>query len=74
MVGLTERVMIEGMAKDGLRLQGRTENNRVVNIDIPAKKVAARLIGKMLPVLFTGALAHSLKGELILQDDDVFSH
>ena len=73
MVGLTERVMIEGMAKDGLRLQGRTENNRVVNIDIPAKKVAARLIGKMLPVLFTGALAHSLKGELILQDD-VFSH
>jgi len=28
----------------------------------------------MLPVLFTGALAHSLKGELILQDDDVFSH
>jgi tRNA-2-methylthio-N6-dimethylallyladenosine synthase len=74
MVGLTERVMIEGMAKDGLRLQGRTENNRVVNIDIPAKKVATRLIGKMLPVLFTGALAHSLKGELILQDDDVFSH
>jgi tRNA-2-methylthio-N6-dimethylallyladenosine synthase len=74
MVGLTERVMIEGMAKDGLRLQGRTENNRVVNIDIPAKKVAARLIGKMMPVLFTGALAHSLKGELILQDDDVFSH
>lgn len=74
MVGLTERVMIEGMAKDGLRLQGRTENNRVVNIDIPAKKVAARLIGKMLPVLFTGALAHSLKGELILQDEDVFNH
>ena len=74
MVGLTERVMIEGMAKDGLRLQGRTENNRVVNIDIPAKKVAARLIGKMLPVLFTDALAHSLKGELILQDEDVFNH
>jgi tRNA-2-methylthio-N6-dimethylallyladenosine synthase len=69
MVGSTERVMIEGMAKDGLRLQGRTENNRVVNIELPSRHQAERLIGKMLPVLFTDALAHSLKGELVLQDD-----
>ena len=69
MVGLTERVMIEGMAKDGLRLQGRTENNRVVNIDLPKTNTAHRLIGKMLPVLFTDALAHSLKGQLIIQDE-----
>lgn len=68
MVGSTERVMIEGMAKDGLRLQGRTENNRVVNIDVPSHHHAERLIGKMLPVLFTDALAHSLKGELVLKD------
>ena len=69
MVGNTERVMIEGMAKDGLRLQGRTENNRVVNIDLPSQHQAKRLIGKMLPVLFTSALAHSLKGELVLNDE-----
>jgi tRNA-2-methylthio-N6-dimethylallyladenosine synthase len=69
MVGNTERVMIEGMAKDGLRLQGRTENNRVVNIELPKTNPAQRLIGKMMPVLFTDALAHSLKGELVIQDE-----
>jgi tRNA-2-methylthio-N6-dimethylallyladenosine synthase len=68
MLGHTELVMIEGMARDGLRLQGRTENNRVVNIDLPPQHMAQRLIGKMLPVLFTDALAHSLKGELVLQN------
>ena len=67
MVGATERVMIEGMARDGKKLQGRTENNRVVNIDLPTDTNAQRLIGKMTPVLFTDALAHSLKGELVLK-------
>jgi tRNA-2-methylthio-N6-dimethylallyladenosine synthase len=74
MIGNTELVMIEGMARDGLKLQGRTENNRVVNIDLPKNHQAQRLIGKMLSVQFTGALAHSLKGELILQNSDVFSN
>jgi tRNA-2-methylthio-N6-dimethylallyladenosine synthase len=68
MLGHTELVMIEGMARDGLRLQGRTENNRVVNIDLPPQNSAQRLIGKMLPVLFTDALAHSLKGELVIKN------
>ncbi|SMC37636.1 tRNA (N6-isopentenyl adenosine(37)-C2)-methylthiotransferase MiaB [Polynucleobacter kasalickyi] len=67
MIGATERVMIEGMARDGQKLQGRTENNRVVNIDLPADTNAQRLIGKMTTVLFTDALAHSLKGELVLK-------
>jgi tRNA-2-methylthio-N6-dimethylallyladenosine synthase len=74
MIGNTELVMIEGMARDGLKLQGRTENNRVVNIDLPKNDQAQRLIGKMLSVQFTDALAHSLKGELILQNSDVFSN
>jgi tRNA-2-methylthio-N6-dimethylallyladenosine synthase len=74
MIGNTELVMIEGMARDGLKLQGRTENNRVVNIDLPKNHQAQRLIGKMLFVQFTDALAHSLKGELILQNNDVFSN
>jgi len=74
MLGNTELVMIEGMARDGLKLQGRTENNRVVNIDLPKNHQAQRLIGKMLSVQFTDALAHSLKGELILQNSDDFSN
>jgi len=74
MIGNTELVMIEGMARDGLKLQGRTENNRVVNIDLPKNHQAQRLIGKMLSVQFTGALAHSLKGELILKNNDIFSN
>jgi tRNA-2-methylthio-N6-dimethylallyladenosine synthase len=65
MVGNTERVMIEGMAKDGQKLQGRTENNRVCNIDLPSLGQAKRLIGKMVPVVFTRALAHSLQAELV---------
>jgi tRNA-2-methylthio-N6-dimethylallyladenosine synthase len=65
MVGNTERVMIEGIAKDGQKLQGRTENNRVCNIDLPSLGQAKRLIGKMVPVVFTRALAHSLQAELV---------
>jgi tRNA-2-methylthio-N6-dimethylallyladenosine synthase len=65
MVGNTERVMIEGIAKDGQKLQGRTENNRVCNIGLPSLGQAKRLIGKMVPVVFTRALAHSLQAELV---------
>jgi tRNA-2-methylthio-N6-dimethylallyladenosine synthase len=68
MVNSTELVMIEGMARDGYKLKGRTENNRVVNIDIENNPHAERLVGKMLPVRFTEALAHSLHGELVLAD------
>ena len=68
MIGKTERVMIEGMTRDGLKLKGRTENNRVVNIGLPAAGNQERLIGKMLPVQFTDALAHSLNGKLVVLD------
>lgn len=66
MVGSTELVMIEGTARDGVRLKGRTENNRVVNINVDGTPHAQRLVGQMLPVKFTEALAHSLHGELVL--------
>ena len=69
MVGSTELVMIEGMARDGEKLKGRTENNRVVNIDLTGAGNPERLVGKMLPVKFTEALAHSLHGELVLLDE-----
>jgi tRNA-2-methylthio-N6-dimethylallyladenosine synthase len=66
MIGKTERVMMESMARDGLHLQGRTENGRVVLIAIESEH-AKRLIGKLIGVTYTEALPHSLRGELVLQ-------
>ena len=66
MIGKTERVMMESMARDGLHLQGRTENGRVVLIAIESEH-AKRLIGKLIAVTYTEALPHSLRGELVLQ-------
>ena len=67
MVGKTERVMMESMARDGVHLQGRTENGRVVLIEVNNDQ-AKRLIGKLEFVKFTEAMAHSLRGELIIQE------
>lgn len=66
MIGKTERVMMESMARDGLHLQGRTENGRVVLIAIESEH-AKRLIGKLIAVTYTEAPPHSLRGELVLQ-------
>ncbi len=66
MIGKTERVMMESMARDGLHLQGRTENGRVVLIAIESEHTK-RLIGKLIAVTYTEALPHSLRGELVLQ-------
>jgi tRNA-2-methylthio-N6-dimethylallyladenosine synthase len=66
MIGKTERVMMESMARDGLHLQGRTENGRVVLIAIESEH-AKRLIGKLIAVTYTEALPHSLRGKLVLQ-------
>ena len=60
MVGSTQRVVIEGTSKkDAAELAGRTENNRVVNFPGPPE-----LIGRMVDVRITGALANSLRGRL----------
>jgi tRNA-2-methylthio-N6-dimethylallyladenosine synthase len=67
MVGKTERVMMESMARDEIHLQGRTENGRVVLIDVGSDQ-AKRLIGQLVPVQFTEAMPHSLRGKLVLQE------
>ena len=62
MVGGTQRVLVEGHArKDASELSGRTENNRVVNF--PGHP---RLIGTLIDVRITKALAHSLRGEAVI--------
>jgi tRNA-2-methylthio-N6-dimethylallyladenosine synthase len=68
MIGKTEKVMMEGIARDGIHLQGRTENNRVVLIDTGGALQAKRLIGKLMPVIFTEAMPHSLRGKLVIQE------
>ena len=60
MVGTRERVLVEGAArKNAAELCGRTGNNRVVNF--PGSR---KLIGRLVDVMVTTALAHSLRGEL----------
>ena len=60
MVGTLERVLVEGTArKDAAELCGRTGNNRVVNF--PGSR---ELIGRLVDVMVTTALPHSLRGEL----------
>jgi tRNA-2-methylthio-N6-dimethylallyladenosine synthase len=62
MVGKTHKLLVTGVSKkDPGQLQGRTENNRVVNFssDNPA------LIGDFVTVEITEALPNSLRGKLI---------
>ncbi len=71
MVGSIQRVLVEGPSRKGFKentgeLMGRTENNRIVNF--PGGIRAAALSGQMLPVRITGALPHSLRGELHLHE------
>jgi tRNA-2-methylthio-N6-dimethylallyladenosine synthase len=64
MVGTRQRVLVERHAvKDGRQLAGRTENNRWVNFDGPA-----RLIGHMVEVTISEALPNSLRGRLRLAE------
>ncbi len=61
MVGSTQTVLVEGQSKkDSLQMQGRTENNRVVNfIGHP------RLTGQFVDVVITQALPNSLRGRIV---------
>jgi tRNA-2-methylthio-N6-dimethylallyladenosine synthase len=64
MVGTTQRILVEGRSKkDPAELQGRTENNRVVNFAGGA--AAADLIGRLAEVRITESLNYTLRGELL---------
>ena len=65
MVGTTERVLITGVSKkDPGQLQGRTENNRVVNFHCTDHT----LIGEFADVHIDEALPNSLRGRLVHDD------
>ena len=62
-VGTVQRILVEGPSrKDARELMGRTACNRVVNFN--AGPEGSRLIGSMLDVDITQALAHSLRGRV----------
>ena len=66
MVGTVHRILVEGPSKKGEGdLQGRTENNRVVNF--AGGPNATQLIGQMLDVNITQAFPYSLRGELVIK-------
>ena len=61
MVGTTQRVLVSGISrKDPGQLQGRTENNRVVNFTCSDHQ----LIGEFADVEISEALPNSLRGTL----------
>ena len=60
MVGTTRTALVTGPSKlDPGQLQGRTEDNRVVNF-----RAGEDLVGELVPVTITEALPNSLRGEL----------
>ncbi len=70
MIGTVQTVLVEGPAKKNpLQMQGRTENNRVVNfIGHP------RLVGQFVDVLIAEALPNSLRGRLVESSIDKINH
>jgi len=66
MVGTTQRILVERLSKkDDKQVAGRTENNRVVNVD-----GCAEMIGQFVNVKITEALPNSLRGNIV---EDVVS-
>jgi tRNA-2-methylthio-N6-dimethylallyladenosine synthase len=67
MIGSVQRILVEGPSrKDASELMGRTECNRIVNF--AAGPRPERLTGQLIEVQITQALAHSLRGELVLSE------
>jgi len=55
--GRTVEVLVDGRARNRVRLTGRTSNNKIVNFDGPEM-----LIGRIVPVEITGFSPNSMKG------------
>ena len=64
MVGKVERILVDGPSrKNPGEIAGRTSNNRVVNFSGPR-----RLVGQLVDVRITAALAHTLRGEVLVTE------
>jgi tRNA-2-methylthio-N6-dimethylallyladenosine synthase len=66
-VGTVQRILVEGPSrKDASELAGRTDCNRMVNFKGPA-----RLVGQMIDVGVTEANSHSLRGEVVIEEEEL---
>ncbi|MFK7914417.1 MAG: tRNA (N6-isopentenyl adenosine(37)-C2)-methylthiotransferase MiaB, partial [Pseudomonadales bacterium] len=67
MVGSRQRILLTGLSKkDPGQFQGRTENNRVVNVTHPDPTAALAELGDFAEVTITEALPNSLRGRLLV--------
>ena len=73
MLGNIERVLIEGLAKDGVNLQGRAANNRVIHFTAPAEDIET-LIGQIVDIRITEVLNYTLRGDLISESTLTHTH
>jgi tRNA-2-methylthio-N6-dimethylallyladenosine synthase len=64
MLGNIERVLVEGLAKDGVNLQGRAANNRVIHFKAPDEDIES-LIGQIVDIRITEVLNYTLRGDLM---------
>jgi tRNA-2-methylthio-N6-dimethylallyladenosine synthase len=72
MLGSTQQILVEGASKrDPNEMQGRTENNRVVNFI--AGENQERLIGQLIDVKITDVYSYSLRGEMMQQTRTLFT-
>jgi tRNA-2-methylthio-N6-dimethylallyladenosine synthase len=70
MVGTVQRILVEGPSKKGGgELQGRTENNRVVNFFPGASGDV--LVGQLVDVRITESLDYTLRGDLVASIDTI---
>ena len=70
MVETQQRILVTGFSKkDPGELQGRTENNRVVNFKGNQDRTDSALIGRFIDVTITTAFPNSLRGERIDDQD-----
>jgi len=73
MLGNTERVLVEGLAKDGVNLQGRATNNRVIHFTAPDADIESP-IGQMVDIRITEVLNYTLRGDLISELTSTYVH
>ena len=61
-----QRILVEGPSKrDASELQGRTENNRVVNFKVGPD--GSRLVGQLIDVAITSTSQFSLRGDVVVR-------
>ena len=73
MLGNTERVLVEGLAKDGVNLQGRAANNRVIHFTAPHDDIES-LIGQIVDIRITEVLNYTLRGDLMIESIPMSTH